>query len=85
MLYLAEAYGPAFLPPAGPARYAVLKWLFMQAAAMGPALGNHSHFRTSADKHEYAAARFRRMASQAYRALDARLAIVRARSLSSPS
>ena len=34
---------------AGPARYAVLKWLFMQAASMGPALGNHSHFRQSAD------------------------------------
>ena len=74
LVYLAETYGPAFLPASGPERYAVLKWLFMQAASMGPALGNHSHFRRSADENPYAAARFRRMAAQAYRALDARLA-----------
>ena len=73
LLYLAESYGPDFLPPAGPARYTVLKWLFMQVASMGPALGNHSHFRQMADSNEYAAARFRRMAAQNYRALDVRL------------
>jgi GST-like protein len=74
LLYLAEAYGAAFLPAAGPERYTVLKWLFMQVASMGPALGNHSHFRQSAATDDYAASRFRRMASQAYRALDVRLA-----------
>ena len=74
LLYLAENYGANFLPSAGPSRYAVLKWLFMQVASMGPALGNHSHFRQLADANEYAAARFRRMASQNYRALNARLA-----------
>jgi GST-like protein len=73
LLYLAESYGADFLPGAGPARCSVLKWLFMQVASMGPALGNHSHFRQSADANEYAAARFRRMAAQNYRALDVRL------------
>jgi GSH-dependent disulfide-bond oxidoreductase len=73
LLYLAETYGPAFLPFGGTERYAVLKWLFMQVASMGPALGNHSHFRQMASKNEYAADRFRRMASQNYRALDKRL------------
>ena len=74
LVYLAEAYGPEFLPASGPERYVVLKWLFMQTASMGPALGNHSHFRSLAKGNGYAASRFRRMAAQAYRALDRRLA-----------
>jgi GSH-dependent disulfide-bond oxidoreductase len=74
LLYLAEHYGPEFLPASGAHRYVVLKWLFLQAASMGPALGNHSHFRTIAEDNSYAAGRFRRMAAQTYRALDARLA-----------
>ena len=52
----------------------MLKWLFMQVANMGPALGNNSYFRLTADANAEAAARFRRMASQVYRALDRRLA-----------
>jgi len=74
LIYLAETYGPRFLPAAGAARYRVLEWLFMQAASMGPALGNNSHFRLMADDNAYAAARFRRMSAQVYRALDTRLA-----------
>ena len=74
LIYLAETYGAAFLPASGPTRYAVLKWLFMQAANDGPALGNNSHFRRIADENAYAAGRFRRMAAQVYRALDTRLA-----------
>jgi GST-like protein len=73
LVYLAESYGREFLPPSGPARYGVLKWLFVQAASMGPALGNNSHFRLIAADNTYAAARFRRMSAQVYRALDARL------------
>lgn len=73
LVYLGENYGPTFLPPSGQARYSVLKWLFMQVANMGPALGNHSHFRSIADENVYAAARFRRMSAQVYRALDQRL------------
>ena len=74
LLYLAESYGGEFLPAAAPERYRVLQWLFMQVASMGPALGNHSHFRLIEPDNAYAAARFRRMSSQAYHALDSRLA-----------
>jgi GSH-dependent disulfide-bond oxidoreductase len=74
LLFLAENYGPQFLPASPLDRYCVLQWLFMQAASMGPALGNHSHFRLIARDNAYAAARFRRMSAQVYRALDGRLA-----------
>ena len=40
-----KAMARTFCRHHGPARYTVLKWLFMQVASMGPALGNHSHFR----------------------------------------
>ena len=73
LLYLAEIYGPRFLPKAGPERYRVLEWLVLQVASMGPALGNNSHVRLIAAANAYAAARFRRMAAQVYRALDQRL------------
>ena len=73
LTYLAESHGPQFLPASPQVRYRVLQWLFMQAASMGPALGNHSHFRLIAQDNAYAAGRFRRMSSQVYRALDSRL------------
>ncbi|MCB2076547.1 MAG: glutathione S-transferase N-terminal domain-containing protein [Novosphingobium sp.] len=73
LIYLAETYGPAFLPAGGPARYAVLKWLMLQVANVGPALGQHSHFRLQADDNPYAARRFRHMAAQVYYALERRL------------
>jgi len=76
LTYLAENHGPQFLPAAGPDRYAVLTWLFVQVAQMGPALGNNSHFRLIAGDNSYAAARFRRQSAQIYRALDLRLAQV---------
>jgi GSH-dependent disulfide-bond oxidoreductase len=77
LVYLAENHGPAFLPASGAARYCVLKWLFMQVANVGPALGNNSHFRMIADDNAYAAQRFRRMSAQVYRALDQRLSEAR--------
>lgn len=73
LIYLAETHGPRFLPAKGPARYAVLKWLMMQVANVGPALGNHNHFRHQADRNDYAARRFRHMAAQVYRAVERRL------------
>ena len=73
LVYLAETYAPRFLPASGPERYRVLKWLFMQVANVGPVLGNHGHFRSRADELPEVAARFRRQAAQAYRALDRRL------------
>lgn len=73
LIYLAESYAPEFLPAAGPERWAVLKWLMLQVANVGPALGQHSHFRLQAEAHPYAARRFRHMAAQVYRALERRL------------
>jgi GST-like protein len=74
LIYLAENYGVEFLPLDGAARYEVLKWLVLQVANVGPALGQHSHFRLQAKGNEYAARRFRHMAAQIYRVLEARLA-----------
>jgi len=73
LVYLAETYGAQFLPASGPERYAVLKWLFMQVANVGPAIGNHNHFSRIAEDNAYAAGRFRRMSAQVFRALDRRL------------
>lgn len=73
LIYLAETYAPQFLPAAGPGRWEVLKWLMLQVANVGPALGQHSHFRLQADANPYAATRFRHMAAQVYRALERRL------------
>jgi len=73
LVYLAEAYGEQFLPSSGAERYRVLKWLFMQVANVGPAFGNHGHFKGMAKDSPYAADRFRRMAAQVFRALDKRL------------
>jgi GST-like protein len=73
LIYLAENYGPDFLPSAGGERYSVLKWLFMQVANVGPAIGNHNHFSRIAEDNAYAASRFRRMSAQVFRALDRRL------------
>jgi len=73
LIYLAENYGTAFLPESGPERYCVLKWLVMQVANVGPAIGNHNHFSRIAEDNEYAAGRFRRMTAQVFRAIDRRL------------
>jgi GST-like protein len=73
LIYLAENYGSSFLPESGPARYCVLKWLVMQVANVGPAIGNHNHFSQIAEDNAYAAGRFRRMAAQVFRAIDRRL------------
>ena len=73
LIYLAESHGPQFLPASGPERYAVLKWLFMQVANVGPAIGNHNHFSRMHEDNAYAAGRFRRMTAQVFRARDRRL------------
>jgi len=73
LIYLAETYAPRFLPAEGAGRWEVLKWLMLQVANVGPALGQHSHFRLQAEQSPYAARRFRHMAAQVYRALERRL------------
>ena len=61
--YLAEKTG-RFLPAEGPARYDVLQWLNWQMAALGPMMGQLSHFSTYAPHvsdvdHSYAVNRYR--------------------------
>jgi len=72
--YLAEVEG-RFLPPAGAARYAVIKWLTLQVATVGPMLGQLNHFRTYAPAGEdYSIGRYSREAMRIYTLLDRRLA-----------
>src|SRR3546814_10435972 len=74
LFYLAEAHG-RFLPPAGPGRYAVMKWLMAQMGQVGPMFGQHNHFLTmSADANPYSSARYREQARRLYAALDPQLA-----------
>lgn len=74
LIYLAETHGK-FLPAAGPARYAVLQWLMVQMAAIGPMFGQLNHFQIlGAQADAYAAARYRSQAENLYRVLEARLA-----------
>lgn len=73
LIYLAETYGPAFLPTSGPGRWETMKWLMAQVANVGPVFGNHNHFRHDPERAPYAAERFRRTAAELYRILDRRL------------
>jgi GSH-dependent disulfide-bond oxidoreductase len=73
LFYLAETYG-AFLPATGAARYAVMEWLMVQMAAIGPTFGQHNHFQLlGAQAEPYAASRYRSQAELLYRRLDERL------------
>jgi len=45
--YLADKTG-MLLPRTGPARYAVLQWVYWQMANLGPMLGNANHFKNYA-------------------------------------
>jgi GST-like protein len=72
--YLAEVEGK-FLPQSGPGRYAVIKWLTLQLATVGPLLGQLNHFCTYAPpSEEYSIGRYSREATRIYTMLDHRLA-----------
>lgn len=76
LIYLAERHG-RLLPAAGVPRYAVLQWLVLQVATVGPQLGQLNHFTTYAPPgQEYSLGRFRREAHRIYSLLDERLAQV---------
>ena len=75
LIYLAERYGPAFLPRDGAGRYDILQWLMVQMAGVGPMFGQHNHFRLLGDQADpYAAGRYKAQTGRFYRILDDRLA-----------
>jgi GSH-dependent disulfide-bond oxidoreductase len=74
LIYLAERSGK-FLPPASADRYEVLQWLMVQMSAIGPMLGQYTHFRLVPEGSEpYALGRYRSLAQTLYGAIDNRLA-----------
>ena len=75
LFWLAERSGGAFLPAKAPARYAVMQWLMVQMASIGPMFGQLNHFRIlPADQETYAVGRYAAQSERLYRLLDDRLA-----------
>ena len=72
--YLAEKSG-MLLPPVGPARWAVVEWLYWSIGGLGPMLGQLNFFAVrSADKAPLAIDRFRTEGKRLLRVLETRLA-----------
>lgn len=78
LIYLAEAYNrPDLLPASGPKRPAVMKWLMLQMANVGPMFGQYNHFLITPDEAEsYATRRYREQSRRLYFFLDERLSHV---------
>ena len=75
LFWLAERSRSALLPSEAPARYAVMQWLMVQMASVGPMFGQLNHFRIlPAGSDPYALARYATQAERLYRLLDDRLA-----------
>jgi GST-like protein len=73
LFWLAERTG-RFFPAEGPDRYAVMQWLMVQMANIGPMLGQLNHFQIMARQEPYALGRYAAQAERLYRLLDDRLA-----------
>lgn len=74
LVYLAEKSG-RFLPKAGNERYAVLQWLMVQMAGIGPLFGQFTHFRRFAPAgNEYALSRYETATRRLFESLDEQLA-----------
>jgi len=73
LMWLAERTG-RFLPPQSGDRYEVLQWLMVQMSAIGPMLGQFTHFRLVSSNEAYALGRYGTLAEKLYRAIDERLA-----------
>ena len=73
LIWLAENQR-RFLPEDSTGRYEVLQWLMVQMSAIGPMLGQYTHFRILPPGAEpYAYGRYAALAERLYRVLDARL------------
>jgi GST-like protein len=74
LIWLAEQSG-AYLPKQSADRYEVFQWLMVQMSAIGPMLGQFTHFRLLPEGSEpYALGRYGALAEKLYRAIDQRLA-----------
>lgn len=74
LIYLAERFG-AFLPSSGTARYAVMQWLMIQMANVGPMLGQLNHFKLVGEAGRgYPLDRYKMICERTYTILDQRLA-----------
>jgi GSH-dependent disulfide-bond oxidoreductase len=73
LIWLAEKHGK-LLPQQSEDRYEVLQWLMVQMSAVGPMLGQFTHFRlVPAGSEPYSLARYGTIAEKLYRSLDERL------------
>lgn len=73
LIWLAEQH-LAYLPAGGPERYEVLQWLMVQMSAIGPMLGQFTHFSLLPPGSEpYAHGRYAALADRLYRLIDERL------------
>jgi GST-like protein len=74
LLWLAEQSG-RFLPTSGEARYEVLQWLMVQMSAVGPMLGQFTHFSLlPAGSEPYARGRYETLAKRLYGQINDRVA-----------
>ena len=73
LFWLAERSG-RFMPAEGQGRYAVMQWLMVQMANIGPMLGQLNHFQMMAKEQPYSLGRYSAQAERLYRLLDDRLA-----------
>jgi GST-like protein len=74
LIWLAEQH-KRFLPGEGAERYEVLQWLMVQMSAIGPMLGQFTHFRLLPENSEpYGFGRYGSMAEALYRQIDRRMA-----------
>ncbi len=74
LFWLAERHG-AFLPAASGDRYEVMQWLMVQMSAIGPMLGQFTHFRLLPEGSEpYAFGRYASLAERLYRLIADRVA-----------
>ena len=74
LIWLAEQSGQ-FLPQQSQDRYEVFQWLMVQMSAVGPMLGQFTHFRlVPAGSEPYSLARYGAIAEKLYHQLDERLA-----------
>lgn len=73
VMWLAERTGSPLMPTEPSQRYAVMQWVMIQMASIGPMLGQLNHFQMLADREPYSFGRYHAQAEKLYRLLDDRL------------